>query len=159
MPSMSSMRRRFLKRSVLGLVGIATADGARAFTGEPVQEPPPGTPPAFGTGPAVGPEVTPATIAEAEKLVQVELTPAERAQAAGNWRVSMAPLYERRTGPRRVALEATLPPASRWDPRSIPGAGAGPAHDRFVRTAGTPRPLPARDEDIAFAGVRDQSRW
>ena len=114
---MSSMRRRFLKRSLLGLVGIAAADGARAFTGEPFQEPPPGTPPAFGTGPAVGPEVTPATIAEAEKLVQVEYTVAERTQAAGNWRVSLAPLYERRTGPRKVALDPALAPASRWEDR------------------------------------------
>ena len=52
-------------------------------------QPPPGMPPAFGTGPVVGPEVTPNTIAEAEKLVQVEYTPAERAEAAGNWRVSI----------------------------------------------------------------------
>src|SRR5260370_42407902 len=108
MPSMFSMRRRFLKRSVLGLVGIAAADGARALTGEPVQEPPPGTPPAFGTGPAVGPEVSPATIAEAEKLVQVEYTAAERAQAAGNWRGSPAPLAEPRTGPRNAALGPAL---------------------------------------------------
>ena len=116
-------------------------------------------PPAFGTGPSVGPDVTPATIAEAEKLVQIELTPAERAQAAGNWRVSMAPLYERRTGPRRVALDPTLPLASRWDPRSIPGAGTGPAQDRFVRSTEAAPALPTRDEDIAFASVRDQSRW
>ena len=45
-----------------------------------------------------------ATFATAEKLVQIELTAHERAQAAHNWRNSMAALYERRTGPRRVAL-------------------------------------------------------
>jgi hypothetical protein len=55
----------------------------------------------------VGPEVSTATFAEAEKLVIAELTPAERVQAAGNWRSSMAPLYERRTGPRKLALEPT----------------------------------------------------
>lgn len=115
-------------------------------------------PPAFGTGPSVGPEITPTTIAEAEKLVGVQLTPAERAQAAGNWRVSMAPLYERRTGPRKVAIDPAVAPASRWDP-ALPGVTVGPARDRFIRSAGTPRALPSRDEDIAFASVRDQSRW
>src|SRR5215470_4643002 len=155
---MSSMRRRFLKRSVLGLVGLTTARGARVLQAAPLQEPPPGMPPAFGTGPAVGPEVTPATIAEAEKLVQVEYTAAERAQAAGNWRVSLAPLYERRTGPRKVTLDAALAPASRWDP-SLPGTAPGPSRRRFVRSTGPSGPLPARDEDIAFARLPALSRW
>ena len=44
--------------------------------------------------------------------MQIQLTEKERAQVAGNWRVSMAPLYERRTGPRKVALEPTLAPAA-----------------------------------------------
>jgi Asp-tRNA(Asn)/Glu-tRNA(Gln) amidotransferase A subunit family amidase len=119
-------------------------------------------PPAFGTGPGAGPEVSAATIAEAEKLVQVQYTPAERAQAAGNWRVSLAPVYERRTGPRRVPIPDAVAPASVWDPTQpdIVGKGPlGPAADRFVRSAGGPGPLPARDEDIAFAPVRDLSRW
>jgi hypothetical protein len=54
----------------------------------------------------VGPEVSPSTFAEAEKLVQVENTAAHRAEAADSWRASMAPLYERRTGPHKVALES-----------------------------------------------------
>ncbi len=142
---MTSARRRFLKGSALGLAGLAT-------------QPAPGMPPAFGTGPVVGPEVTPATIAEAEKLVQVTYTEAERAEAAGNWRVSMAPLYERRTGPRKLALEPTLPPATRWDP-VLPGLPAGPSRDRFVRSSGGAPPLPARDEDIAFARLTHLARW
>jgi hypothetical protein len=104
-------------------------------------------PPAFGTGPVVGPEITLATIAEAEKLMQVEYTAAERAQAAGNWRVSMAPLYERRTGPRKVVLETTLAPASRWDPVT-PGVVAGPSRSRFVRSESVTPPLPTRDETL-----------
>lgn len=51
-----------------------------------------GTPPAFGTAPPVGPEVSAATFAEAEKLMRVELTAAERVQAAGNWRQADNPL-------------------------------------------------------------------
>src|SRR5436305_11182175 len=133
---MSISRRQLLKESALGLVGAAAVvqtAGALAAPPEPPapSTPPPGTPPAFGTGPAVGPPVTPATIAEAEKLVQVELTAAQRAQAAGNWRMSMAPLYERRTGPRKIALEPALAPASLWDPTRVAGmadeAGGGPA--------------------------------
>jgi Asp-tRNA(Asn)/Glu-tRNA(Gln) amidotransferase A subunit family amidase len=149
---MATGRRRFLKRSALGLAGVAVAS-ARAGA-----QAPPGTPPAFGTGPAVGPEITAATIAEAEKLMQVAYRPAERAQAASNWRVSLASVYERRTGPRRLALDPGLAPASRWDP-VLPGQAAGPSRDRFVRGQVRPGALPARDEDIAFAGVAALSRW
>jgi len=159
---MSTARRAFLKSSALGLASAALAPTAIAGGDPQAPSPspatPPGMPPAFGTGPSVGPEVTAATIAEAEKLVQVQLTPAERAQAAGNWRVSMAPLYERRTGPRKVALDPTLAPASRWNP-ALPGVVVGPARERFVRTAASARALPAKDDDIAHAGLRDLSRW
>src|SRR5512143_2470115 len=156
---MPSTRRRFLEGSALGLAGLVAPPKAPAVAQEPgTTQPPPGMPPAFGTGPVVGPEIAPSTIAEAEKLMQVEYTPAERAQAAGNWRASMAPLYERRTGPRKVALEATLAPASRWDP-VLPGVPAGPSRSRFVRSASATPPLPARDEDIAFARLPALSRW
>ena len=43
-------------------------------------------------------------VAEAEKLVQFQLTPAERTQAAESWRVNLASVYERRTGPRGLKL-------------------------------------------------------
>jgi Asp-tRNA(Asn)/Glu-tRNA(Gln) amidotransferase A subunit family amidase len=159
MAGMSDTRRRFLKRSVLGLAGVAAAPHVKAADDAAKKaETPAGMPPAFGTGPGVGPEVTPATFAEAEKLVQTSLTPAERAQAAGNWRMSMAPLYERRTGPRRVALDPGLAPASRWDP-ALPGTVVGPWRTRIVRSAGGGEPLPARDEDIAFAPLARLSRW
>ncbi|HEV7515066.1 MAG TPA: amidase [Thermoanaerobaculia bacterium] len=165
---MPSSRRQFLKGSAVSLVGVATAGSAAtqaalALATDPAPQPPPGTPPAFGTGPAVGPAVTPATIAEAEKLMQVEYTAAERAQAAGNWRMSMAPLYERRTGPRKVALEPALAPASRWEPAVVAGAGeiaaGGPASYRVVRSAAPLPALPVKDEDIAFAPVSSLSRW
>jgi Asp-tRNA(Asn)/Glu-tRNA(Gln) amidotransferase A subunit family amidase len=156
---MPSTRRRFLEGSAIGLASLVASPRARAVGQEPdTTAPPPGMPPAFGTGPVVGPEVTPGTIAEAEKLTQVEYTPAERAQAAGNWRVSMAPLYERRTGPRKVALETALAPASRWDP-VLPGVPAGPPRSRFVRSGSAVPPLPTRDEDIAFARLPALSRW
>jgi Asp-tRNA(Asn)/Glu-tRNA(Gln) amidotransferase A subunit family amidase len=106
----------------------------------------------------MGPQVSPATFGEAEKLVQVELNEAERALAASSWRVSMAPLYERRTGPHKVDLEPGLAPYSLWNP-VLPGQKAGPARDRFIRSHADPGPLPAKDEDIAFAPLMQLSRW
>jgi hypothetical protein len=151
---MSKSRRQFLTQASLALLGAAA--GCRSKPQQPGQLPP-GSPPAFGT-PRVGPEVSASTFAEAEKLVQVELTSAERSMAAGSWRTSMAALYERRTGPRKVALEPTLAPWSRWN-AVLPGEKAGPERDRFVRSKVDPGLLPANDEDIAFAPVTKLSRW
>jgi Asp-tRNA(Asn)/Glu-tRNA(Gln) amidotransferase A subunit family amidase len=86
------------------------------------------------------------------------MTAAERTMAAASWRRTMASLYERRTGPRRVALEATLPPATRWDPL-LPGLKSAAQQDRFIRSRADAGPLPARDEDIAFASVAQLSQW
>ena len=41
----------------------------------------------------------------------------------------------------------------------LPGLTAAPARSRFVRSAGPADPLPARDEDIAFARLTSLSRW
>ncbi len=159
---MPHSRREFLTRTTVGLVGAGSAWRAQEALAAP-QTPPPGTPPAgtppaFGTAPAVGPEVDAATVAAAERLVQVQQSAAERAEVALNWRSAMAPLMERRAGPRRLALDPALAPASRWQP-VLPGMPAGPAHDRFVRSSSEPGPLPKRDEDIAFAPVTALSRW
>src|SRR5881296_587164 len=160
--AMSKSRRQFLTESSLGLIGAAVAPRIRQaeHPAESTQEPtpPPGAPPAFGTGPAVGPEVSPATFAEAEKLVQVELTSAERRVAAESWRVNLASVYERRTGPHKVALEPTVAPWSRYN-SVLPGEHAGPQRDQFIRSKTDPGPLPANDADIAFAPVTQLSRW
>ncbi len=157
---MPESRRKFLAVTAAGIAGIAVAPAA-ANTLASLPEPPPtppGTPPAFGTAPAVGPEISVQTVAEAEKLVRVELTGPERSQLAGNWREAMAGLMERRTGPRKVALEPALAPAMRWDPM-LPGIPPGPARDRFERSRGAPGRLPERDDEIAFAPVTALSRW
>ena len=153
-------RREFLTQTTLAVLGASVASYGQAQNSSPSQQQqlPPGAPPAFGTAPAVGPEVSPGTFAEAEKLVQVEYTPAQLTECAGNWRMAMAPLYERRTGPHKVSLEPTLAPATLWDP-VLPGEKSGPAQNRFVRSKTDPGPLPANDEDIAFAPVTQLSRW
>jgi Asp-tRNA(Asn)/Glu-tRNA(Gln) amidotransferase A subunit family amidase len=153
-------RRRFLIRAPLGLLGaaaVARADQAEAIAAEP-QAPPPGAPPAFNTGAPVGPEVSAVTFAEAEKLVQVTMTPGEREVAAQSWRTSMAGLIERRTGPRTLPLAPSTAPALQWNP-ALGGAKPGPERDRFIRSRLEPVPLPDRDEDIAFASVTQLSRW
>lgn len=147
-------RRQFLVKAPIGLFG-AVALTSHAEESKP--EAPPGAPPTFGTAPAVGPEVTAATFAEAEKLAQVTMTAAEREMAATSWRTSMAGMLERRTGPRKVLLDASVVPATQWHPL-LSGTSAGPARDKFIRSKDV-FPLPARDDDIAFAPVTKLSRW
>jgi len=158
---MPRSRREFLAYGSAGLLGAAIHAKAQNPAPAINQNPsaPPGAPTAFGTAPPVGPEVAPPTFAEAEKLVQIEMTPADRAMAAGNWRMQMAPLYERRTGPRKIALEAALAPATQWNPM-LPGMRI-PQQDGavFLRSADAHRPLPSSDEEIAFAPVWQLSRW
>jgi len=152
---MPNSRRKFLAQTSLGILGAAVSLNADAQ--EPSQLPP-GAPSAFGTGPAVGPEVSSTTFAEAEKLARVEMAAAHRAQAASSWRVNMAALLERRSGPRTVPVEPTIAPFSRYT-SALPGQQAGPQRDRFVRTNSDPGPLPSNDADIAFAPVTQLSHW
>lgn len=156
-------RRQFLIKAPLGLL-VATAacnDAARQAPASSNGSAPAataGAPPTFGTGPGSGPPITPQTFAEAEKLVQIEMTPAERQQAAESWRTSMAQYLERRTGPRKVALADTDAPATLWNP-VLPGIPAVTTRDRFVRSASSNAPLPSTDDAIAFAPVTSLSRW
>jgi Asp-tRNA(Asn)/Glu-tRNA(Gln) amidotransferase A subunit family amidase len=152
-------RREFLASTGLGLVGTAVAPDAiaSARAQEPTQEPA-GMPPAFGTAKPVGPEVSAHTLVEAEKLVQMELSKKDLEQAAKTWRVNMAPLCERRVGPRKMELHDGLAPWSRWDP-VLPGTKAGPGRNRIVRSSSDVDPLPGKDADIAFATVTRLSRW
>jgi Asp-tRNA(Asn)/Glu-tRNA(Gln) amidotransferase A subunit family amidase len=160
---MAKSRRDFLKRGSLGLAGAALAckekpkETAAVSSPAPGAPATPGAPPAFATAPAVGPEITGATFSEAQKLVQVDMTPAEKAEAAQSWRQAMAPLYERRVGPRKVALEPELAPWSRVEAAQF--GHAGPDRDRFIRSKGEMMPLPEKDEDIAYAPVSQLSRW
>ncbi len=152
---MPNSRRQFLSYASTALMSTAVAcrkptPGSTSL--------PPGAPPAFGTAPDVGPPVSPVTFAEAEKLVQFELSAADRRMAAGNWRSAMAPLYERRTGPRKVSLPPSAVPASRWNPVLVDQT-AGPESDRFVRTSNAPGPLPGAEQEIAFAPLSRLSRW
>jgi Asp-tRNA(Asn)/Glu-tRNA(Gln) amidotransferase A subunit family amidase len=155
--SMSKSRRQFLTVTSAGVIGAAVAHTLHAQVPDQ-QKQTPGAPTAFGTGPQVGPEISPTTITEAEKLVQIKMSPRDVAVAASSWRPNMASLYERRTGPRKVELQATLAPATVWNP-VLADVKIVATHDRFVRSSDDPGPLPESDEDIAFAPVTKLSRW
>ncbi len=152
---MDRSRRQFVLASSMGLLGTAIAPALEAQ--QSTTAPPAGQPPAFGTAPPMGPQISAATFAEAEKLVRVEMSAAHRAEAAQNWQEAMAPLYERRTGPRKLALGDGMAPWSRVK-AALPGE-TGPRQNRFVRGHDDPGPLPASDELIAYAPVWKLSRW
>ncbi len=152
---MSRSRREFLQKSSLGLMGAAMAAKTAGANQTPTT---PGAPPAFGTAAPVGPAVSVETFTEAEKLVQVEMTPHDLAQAAGNWQQAMAPVYERRTGPRKLAIPENIAPATVWNP-TLPGTTSGPARNSFELGSPPVPTLPANDEDIAFAPVTSLSAW
>jgi len=156
---MTHSRRDFLAISAMGAVGAAIPLDAAQVPAPSQNQQTPGAPPAFGTAQPVGPEVNSTTFAEAEKLVQIQMSEDARAQAAGNWRMAMAPIYERRTGPRKLPLESNLAPATVWSPLlpGIPHPTSSATH--FTRSADPHTPLPSNEADIAFAPVAQLSRW
>lgn len=152
-------RRQFLITAHMGaLAAMAGCSGQPPATQSTASPATAGAPPTFGTGPVAGPPVSPSTFAEAEKLAQVTMTPAEREMAAMSWQRTMAPQLERRTGPRKVPLDPAVAPATLWNPSPL--AAKPPAlRDAFVRSASESVPLPSSDADIAFAPVTRLARW
>lgn len=161
-------RRAFLVSSTLASLGAAALGQAPAAPQQPVSTNPgtPGAPPIMGVYPEAGPTVAPEDFAAAEKLMQVHLSPAERAEAASNWRTSMAAVVERRVGPRTVALTETDVPATVWNP-AIPQAVVPqmPVVSGRIKTTAclaivpVAKPLPAGDREIAFATVLELAHW
>ncbi|HXX31782.1 MAG TPA: amidase [Myxococcaceae bacterium] len=143
-------RRRFLTRSALlaGAAVVARAEEAVAAPDDAGAAPPP------GSGSAAGEGVTATTIAEAEKLPEVQYSAPERAQAASSWSINFGPTIADR---RRYHPLEHMVPAQLWDPR-IPGAPRGPERTRLVFSRALPA-LPTRDEDIAYAPLTALSTW
>ena len=152
-------RRQFLITAPIAVLVTATACRWQTPSGNsPAAPETAGAPPTFGSGAGAGPPVTPDTFAEAEKLMQVTMSPAERQQAADTWRTSLAQYLERRTGPRQVGISATEAPATLWNPM-LPGIAVLPTREQFVRSKDERAALPSSDDDIAFAPVTQLSRW
>jgi Asp-tRNA(Asn)/Glu-tRNA(Gln) amidotransferase A subunit family amidase len=162
---MPASRRDFLASSSLAAL-VAAFESASLKAQAPPSQPAgqqqqpatPGAPPAFGTAPAVGPEVSADDFTHAEKLVQFDMTERERNQAAANWRMQMAPLYELRVGPRKLEMPQSVAPATVWDP-VLPTIKVHAGSGTFTRSPGTRKPLPASEEEIAYAPVPQLSRW
>jgi Asp-tRNA(Asn)/Glu-tRNA(Gln) amidotransferase A subunit family amidase len=154
-------RRRFLITAPVGALAAAACrnEPQSASVAPPPAPTTPGAPPTFGAGPISGPAVSPSTFAEAERLAQVTMSATDREMAAASWPRSMAPLLERRVGPRKIELQDDVAPATEWNPVMTPPSPALPLRDLFVRSAGDAVALPANDADIAFAPVTRLSRW
>ncbi len=153
-----STRRRFLAQTAFTALSAAAAQ-AQSSANQTNPALPPGAPPAFGTAPAVGPAITSDTLAHAEKLVQIEMTEKDRAEAAGNWRQAMAPFLERRTGPRKVSLPASVAPATVWHPAPQGTGSSGDVQSSSSQLVVVSRPLPQSETDIAFATVPQLGGW
>ncbi len=137
------------RRDFLTLAGASIAGAGLLSAGSPalafMQAPP--TPPA--------PEgIDAKTIAEAEKLARVEFNDPKRAQILETIQRQLD-LYEVL---RAAGLKNEEGPAEVFDPR-LPGfAFTARRHEaRFRRAA--PGPLPANDDDIAFAPVTSLAHW
>src|SRR6185369_15687128 len=127
-------RRQFLLTAPLGFLVAATACRTESPTSNSQSTPTTaGAPPTWGTGAGAGPPVSTTTFEEAEKLMQVTMSAAERQQAADSWRSLLAPYLERRAGPRKLAIADTDAPATVWNP-VLPGVVLPQLQDRFVRS-------------------------
>jgi Asp-tRNA(Asn)/Glu-tRNA(Gln) amidotransferase A subunit family amidase len=98
-------------------------------------------------------EITLEIIAAAERLMGVDYTPAERQQMLDNLEGQIASAVQRRA----VPMANSVPMALRFDPR-LPGF-AMPHGADAVRLSVVDAPLPAKDEDIAFAPITQLAAW
>src|SRR5215472_6561637 len=72
--------------------------------------------------------------------------------------MQMAPVYELRIGPRKLEMPQSVAPAAVWNP-ALPGVKLHESHGTFIRSTASTRPLPASEEEIAYAPVTRLSRW
>jgi hypothetical protein len=98
-------------------------------------------------------EITVETIAAAERLMGVDYTPAERQLMLDNLEGQIASALARRT----VPMSNHVPMALRFDPR-LPDFAMPHGRDA-LKLSPVSDPLPASDEDIAFAPVTHLATW
>jgi Asp-tRNA(Asn)/Glu-tRNA(Gln) amidotransferase A subunit family amidase len=107
-----------------------------------------------GTEAVVSDDITIETIEAAEKLFGVTYTAAERQLMLDNLEGQIESARARRA----LTLANSVPMASRFDPR-LPGFAAPPPQKPLRPSNADPGPLPADDEDIAFAPMTRLSQW
>jgi Asp-tRNA(Asn)/Glu-tRNA(Gln) amidotransferase A subunit family amidase len=107
--------------------------------------------------------ITERTLAEAEKLFGLEFSEAERRQILGGaveeaedgFFARQLASHEKR---RAELLPNTLAPALSFDPR-LPGVDYGSQENSLALYPEEIAPIPGDTESIAFASVKEQSRW
>ncbi len=147
-------RRTFLSSAALLAAAAAAPARGQAPDGGPLDGGSAAVPGAFGAPGAAPPGITPATIAEAEKLAGVEYRPAQRSTIVETLSDQLSWPAKRR----KVPLPFALAPATRFDPL-LPGMRRPAGKSRFLRPRAAAARLPATDEDLAFAPVADLSRF
>jgi len=99
-------------------------------------------------------DITPQTLIEAEKLVGMSFTDAEREQMLRAIGAMLAPLHQRRS----FDIPLSLAPATIFSPL-LPGMTIEADDDRVELAERNAQPLPDDDDDIAFAPVTQLSQW
>ncbi|MEK6702964.1 MAG: amidase [Planctomycetota bacterium] len=142
MPTPTPSRRTFLATSAALGASVAIPSRVRA------DQPKAPEPPASGA-------ITPDTIAQAEKLAGIDLTAKEREQLSRTIPEQVQLLRARQ----KVGfLPNDLAPASTFDPR-LPGMSFDTTPAKPIVRSNSAPPLPAGDDDIAFAPLTHLSRW
>jgi len=100
------------------------------------------------------PDVTVATIAEAEKLAGIRLTEPQRRELLATLQNQVAAAASVRKEPRELDLE----PALVFDPR-LPGVVYPPQQNGVTLSPLSAGPMPRDPTDIAYASVREQAQW
>lgn len=90
----------------------------------------------------------------AERLLGISYTAVERQQMVGNLEGQITIAQQRRG----VPLQNSMPMASRFDPR-LPDFSMPAPKGEFRRSPVPPLPVPADEEDIAFAPLTQLSSW
>ncbi len=98
--------------------------------------------------------ITALSLAEAEKLIAVEYSPGQRELVL----IDLEDQINRIKNLRSVSLPNGLAPASVFDPR-LPDTDFELEQWPIVTSSSDPGPLPANDEDIAFAPLVSLSGW
>ena len=99
-------------------------------------------------------EITVEDIASAERVAGLRYTAQERAQMVD----TIAPQIAAAKARRKLLLGNASPAACRFDPR-LPGFVMPPSETVTRWSTPTAAPMPEKDEDIAFASVRQLSGW
>jgi len=150
------LRRDFLRKATLGAltVPLVSACSQQSSQGSSMEDTEmQGVPQGLVRDEAEGSSLKVETLAEAEKVLGLDYTGAEREQMLG----FVESQLESIASIRAQAMPNDLPPALTFDPR-LPDSPQPPAQEVFT-PAGDTMALPSTDTQIAFASTISLGRW